>query len=149
MLGGEQSGHIIFGNLAVTGDGLLTALQLLEVVSITGKTLVQLRTEAMERYPQVLVNVEVESPREVERFPRIWEAVSAVEKELGEAGRVLVRPSGTEPLVRVMVECRESELADRYAHDLAGVISSAMNQPSREREKPGPKARRVTERYTD
>ena len=149
VLGGEQSGHIIFGNLAVTGDGLLTALQLLEVVSITGKTLIQLRTEAMERYPQVLVNVEVESPREVERFPRIWEAVSAVEKELGEAGRVLVRPSGTEPLVRVMVECRESELADRYAHDLAGVISSAMNQPSREREKPGPKARRVTERYTD
>ncbi len=146
VLGGEQSGHVIFGNLAVSGDGLLTALQLLEVVAVTEKTLSELRAEAMQRYPQVLVNVEVASPGEVERFPEIWKAVSAVEKELGEAGRVLVRPSGTEPLVRVMVECLKSELADRYAQGLAGVISSAMTQPSRERTDTFPKARRATKR---
>ncbi len=133
MLGGEQSGHIIFGNLAVTGDGLLTALQLLEVISATGKTLAELRAEAMRRYPQVLVNVEVANPAEVERFPEVWEEVSRVEQEMGEAGRVLVRPSGTEPLVRVMVECLESELAERYAQELAEVIASAMNRSTRER----------------
>jgi len=94
VLGGEQSGHIIFGDLAVTGDGLLTALQLLEVVALSGKRLAELRSEAMERYPQVLVNVEVDRPREVEGIPEIWEAVARVERELGETGRVLVRPSG-------------------------------------------------------
>ena len=132
VLGGEQSGHIIFGDLAVTGDGLLTALQLLQVVALSGKRLAELRSEAMERLPQVLVNVEVDRPREVESLPQVWEAVSRVGEELGEAGRVLVRPSGTEPLVRVMIECRESELAERYARDLAGVIAAAMNQPATE-----------------
>lgn len=134
VLGGEQSGHIIFGNLAVTGDGLLTALQLLEVVALSGKRLAELRSEAMERLPQVLVNVEVDRPGEVEGVPEVWEAVSQVGEELGENGRVLVRPSGTEPLVRVMIECRESELAERYARDLAGVIAAAMNQTATERE---------------
>ena len=134
VLGGEQSGHIIFGNLAVTGDGLLTALQLLEVVALSGKRLAELRSEAMERLPQVLVNVEVDRPGKVEGVPEVWEAVSQVGEELGENGRVLVRPSGTEPLVRVMIECRESELAERYARDLAGVIAAAMNQTATERE---------------
>lgn len=133
-LGGEQSGHIIFGNLAVTGDGLLTALQLLEVVALSGRRLAELRLEAMERFPQVLVNVEVDRPREVEGIPEVWEAVSRVGEELGDTGRVLVRPSGTEPLVRVMIECRESELAERYARDLAVVIAAAMNHPAMERE---------------
>ena len=134
VLGGEQSGHIIFGNLAVTGDGLLTALQLLEVVALSGKRLAELRSDAMERFPQVLVNVEVDRPRAVEGIPEIWEAVTRVGEELAETGRVLVRPSGTEPVVRVMIECRESELAERYAHDLAGVIAAAMNQAAKERE---------------
>ncbi|MDE0122077.1 MAG: phosphoglucosamine mutase [bacterium] len=134
VLGGEQSGHIIFGDLAVTGDGLLTALQLLEVVALSGRRLADLRSEAMERFPQVLVNVEVDRPREVEGIPEVWEAVARVERELGETGRVLVRPSGTEPLVRVMIECRESELAERYAQDLAGVIAAAMDCPAMERE---------------
>ncbi len=129
VLGGEQSGHIIFGDLAVTGDGLLTALQLLEVVASTGRTLVALRTEAMRRYPQVLINVEVADPSRVKDIAGIWEKVSRVEVELADAGRVLVRPSGTEPLVRVMVECLESELADRYAQELAGSIARAMNNP--------------------
>lgn len=127
MLGGEQSGHIIFGDLAVTGDGLLTALQLLEVVASTGHTLSELRRAAMHRYPQVLVNVEVAEPGRVGEYGRIWDEVERVEQWLGEDGRVLVRPSGTEPLVRVMVECLESEQADRYAGRLAEVIDSAMN----------------------
>lgn len=130
VLGGEQSGHVIFGNLAVTGDGMLTALRLLEVVARTGQKLVELRREAMRRYPQVLVNVEVSDPRRVRDFGRIWERVRRVERELGDDGRVLVRPSGTEPMVRVMVECLESEEADRYAQELAGAIASAMNSPS-------------------
>ena len=134
VLGGEQSGHIIFGNLAVTGDGLLTAVQLLEVVALSGKSLAELRSEAMERFPQVLVNVEVDRPWEVEGKPDVWEAVSRVDEELGQTGRVLVRPSGTEPLVRVMIECRESELAERYARDLVAVIAAAMNHPTKERE---------------
>ncbi len=133
VLGGEQSGHIIFGNLAVTGDGLLTALQLLEVVALSGKSLAELRSEAMERFPQVLVNVEVDRPREVEGVPEVWEAVARVGEDLGETGRVLVRPSGTEPLVRVMVECRESGLATRYAAALAEVIAAAMDRPATER----------------
>ena len=127
VLGGEQSGHIIFGNLAVTGDGLLTALQLLEVVASTGRPLSELRREAMRRYPQVLINVEVAHPGEVGKYSRIWDEVERVEQRLGEDGRVLVRPSGTEPLVRVMVECLESEQADKYAQSLAEVIDSAMN----------------------
>lgn len=134
VLGGEQSGHIIFGDLAVTGDGLLTALQLLEVVALSGKTLAELRSEAMERFPQVLVNVEVDRPWEVEGKPGVWEAVSRAGEELGDTGRVLVRPSGTEPLVRVMVECRESKLAERYARDLAAVIAATMQQAAAERE---------------
>ena len=127
ILGGEQSGHIIFGNLAVTGDGLLTALQLLEVVASTGHTLSELRRAAMHRYPQVLINVGVADPGQVGEHGRIWKEVRRVERRLGEDGRVLVRPSGTEPLVRVMVECLESEQADKYAEGLAEVIDSAMN----------------------
>ncbi len=134
VLGGEQSGHIIFGDLAVTGDGLLTALQLLEVVALRGEPLAELRRQAMERFPQVLVNVDVDRPWEVDDIPEVWEAVSLVGEELGETGRVLVRPSGTEPLVRVMVECRQSELAERYARDLAGVVAAAMQQTAAERE---------------
>lgn len=129
MLGGEQSGHIIFGDLAVTGDGILTALQLLEVVASTGRTLTELRREAMHRYPQVLINVEVADPREVSEVSRVWEAVGRVERQLGEEGRVLVRPSGTEPLVRVMVECLDSKQANRYAQNLAEVIALAMKSP--------------------
>lgn len=127
ILGGEQSGHIIFGNLAVTGDGLLTALQLLEVVASTGRTLSELRQAAMHRYPQVLINVEVADPGEVGTYGRIWDEVERVEQRLGGDGRVLVRPSGTEPLVRVMVEYLDLEQARKYAQRLADVIDSAMS----------------------
>jgi len=130
VLGGEQSGHIIFGDRAVTGDGLLTALGLLEVMAVTGRTLADLRSGAMRRYPQVLINVEAAHPAEVESHPVVWEAVGLVEKEMGDTGRVLVRPSGTEPVVRVMVECLELEAAQGYAQHLAEVIASVMNRPS-------------------
>ena len=130
VLGGEQSGHIIFGDLAVTGDGLLTALALLEVLAVTGQTLTELRSRAMRRYPQVLINVEVADPTRVDGHPAVWKSVAEVEEQMGDAGRVLVRPSGTEPLVRVMVECLESEKAERYARRLAEVIASTMKLPS-------------------
>lgn len=102
-LGGEQSGHIIFRDLATTGDGLLTGVQLLDVVRRSGRPLAELAGDAMERLPQVLHNVRIES-----RLPDIAErlapVISTIEASLGERGRVLVRPSGTEPVVRVMVE---------------------------------------------
>lgn len=130
VLGGEQSGHIIFGDLAVTGDGLLTALRLLEVMAATGETLAELRSRAMRRYPQILINVKVDGPARVRSLPTVWEETARVEERMGEAGRVLVRPSGTEPLVRVMVECLESEAAERYARQLAEVIATEMNSES-------------------
>ncbi len=105
---------------------MLTALQLLEVMAVTGATLADLRSQAMEKYPQVLVNVEVDDPGKVSACPEVWEAVAAAEEEMADNGRVLVRPSGTEPLVRVMVECRNSKSASRYAQHLAGVVASAL-----------------------
>ncbi len=130
VLGGEQSGHIIFGDRAVTGDGLLTAVRLLEVMAVTGRSLAELRSGAMRRYPQVLVNVEVTDPAGVESRAPVWESVAQMEKQMGDTGRVLVRPSGTEPVVRVMVECLRLDQAQGYAEHLAGVIASAMNVPS-------------------
>jgi len=118
MLGGEQSGHIIFADHAQTGDGLLTAVQLLNVVAGTGKELRQLRAEAITEYPQVLVNVEVERGADLNRADVLWEEVGEVEAELGDEGRVLVRASGTQPLVRIMVEAPSQEAAERYADRL-------------------------------
>ena len=126
LLGGEQSGHIIFTDLSSTGDGLLTAVQLLNVVAGTGKELRQLRAEAMTEYPQVLVNVRVARGMDVAEMEELWEEVAAVEDELGEEGRVLVRPSGTEPLIRIMVEAPSQTQASSYADRLAAVTKTAM-----------------------
>jgi phosphoglucosamine mutase len=126
LLGGEQSGHIIFTDLSSTGDGLLTAVQLLDVVAGTGKELRQLRAEAMTEYPQVLVNVRVARGMDVAEMEELWEEVAAVEDELGEEGRVLVRPSGTEPLIRIMVEAPSQTQASSYADRLAAVTKTAM-----------------------
>ncbi|HAX81778.1 MAG TPA: phosphoglucosamine mutase [Actinobacteria bacterium] len=119
-LGGEQSGHVLFREHA-TGDGLLTGMRLLEVVAATGTSLRELR-RVMVDYPQVLRNVQV---RVKERLPDavpVWEAVRRMEKRLGDQGRVLVRASGTEPLVRVMVEAREGHEAAAIADDLVLVV---------------------------
>jgi phosphoglucosamine mutase len=125
LLGGEQSGHIIFADVAQTGDGLLTAVQLLNVVAGTGKELRQLRAEAITELPQVLVNVRIDRSVDIAGVSALWNEVAAVEDELGDEGRVLVRPSGTEPLVRIMVEASSESLASGYADRLAAVAKSA------------------------
>jgi phosphoglucosamine mutase len=117
-LGGEQSGHVIFRDLATTGDGLLTGVQLLDVVRRTGRPLDELASSAMERLPQVLQNVRVER-RVPDLAERLSPAIAAVEADLGERGRVLVRPSGTEPVVRVMVEAGTRPAAEEAARKLA------------------------------
>lgn len=128
LLGGEQSGHIIFADVAATGDGLLTAVQLLNVVAGTGKELRELRAEAMTEYPQVLVNVRVDRSVDITSVDSLWDEVASVEEELGDEGRVLVRPSGTEPLVRIMVEAPSQTLASGYADRLAAVTEAATKK---------------------
>jgi phosphoglucosamine mutase len=120
-MGGEQSGHVIFRDLATTGDGLLTGVLLADVVKRVGAPLADLAAAAMTRLPQVLLNIPV-----VERVPDAAEQVAAeiaaVEAELAGNGRVLVRPSGTEPLLRVMVEATDSSVANAAAERLAAVV---------------------------
>jgi phosphoglucosamine mutase len=126
-LGGEQSGHIIFADLATTGDGILTGLQLLDLVARSPRTLAELAAAAMERMPQVLRNVAVPTGRTAEVMALVRPSVEAAEAELGEAGRVLVRPSGTEPLVRVMVEAATEELAEDVASRVAVEVERACS----------------------
>jgi phosphoglucosamine mutase len=121
VLGGEQSGHIILLDHATTGDGLLTALQLLTVAARRGEALSKL-ARVMTRYPQVLINVPAADKAAVAGSPQLAAAVAAAEGELGDAGRVLVRPSGTEPTVRVMVEAVDQSLAHRIADRLAETV---------------------------
>jgi phosphoglucosamine mutase len=128
VLGGEQSGHIIFLDKGYTGDGLLTAVRLLDVVAGTGKELRELRAEAITEYPQVLQNVQVGRGASLDDAGAVWDEVRAVESELGGDGRVLVRASGTEPLIRVMVEAPSEEAARRYAERLSSVTQSSMGK---------------------
>ncbi|CAH1850173.1 phosphoglucosamine mutase [Convivina intestini] len=120
-LGGEQSGHIIFRDWAKTGDGLLTALQLLFVMKESGKKLSELAAE-VTLYPQKLVNVPVENKAEMLDNPAIQAEIKAVEETMAGDGRVLVRPSGTESLLRVMAEAPTVELVDRYVEDIVKVV---------------------------
>jgi phosphoglucosamine mutase len=125
-IGGEQSGHVILLEHASTGDGVLTGLHLLARVAETGKPLGELAA-VMRQLPQVLVNVNGVDKSRFDSSPRIAEAVRAVEAELGASGRVLLRPSGTEALVRVMVEAESRDLADAFAHRLAGVVRAELS----------------------
>ncbi len=125
VLGGEQSGHIIFRDLATTGDGLLTGLQVLHVVARTGQPLAQL-AGVMTRRPQVLTNVRLARRVPVLEHDEVRAAVQATEAALAGQGRVLIRPSGTEPVVRVMVEAPSPEEASAVADSLAGVIGRAL-----------------------
>jgi phosphoglucosamine mutase len=120
-LGGEQSGHVIFRDLASTGDGILTGLLLLDVLRRLGRPLAEVAEEAMTRLPQVLVNVRVvgSAPAAV---GRLADEVAEAERRLGAAGRVLVRASGTEPLVRVMVEAPSHDEAEAVAHQLVTAV---------------------------
>ncbi|WP_309081096.1 phosphoglucosamine mutase [Zhihengliuella sp.] len=125
-LGGEQSGHVIFSDYATTGDGVLTGLQIAARVKATGKTLKELAA-AMTVLPQVLINVKDVDKDAAKANPAVADAVSAVEAELGSTGRVLLRPSGTEPVVRVMVEATEQEVAEAMARQLAAVVQTELN----------------------
>ncbi|MHB1486469.1 MAG: phosphoglucosamine mutase [Acidimicrobiales bacterium] len=125
-LGGEQSGHIIFRDLATTGDGILTGLALVDLVRRSGTTLANLARGAMTRLPQELHNVVVPDPDRLDAASAVWEEVAAVEAELGGTGRVLLRRSGTERLVRVMVEAPTPERAQAAALRLARVVESEL-----------------------
>jgi len=123
-LGGEQSGHVVLPDLATTGDGLLTALQLLARVAATGRPLAEL-TSVIRRLPQVLINAAVADKAGVASAPAVAEAVAAAERELDGQGRILLRPSGTEPLVRVMVEAPTAEQAAAVAERVAVAVRTA------------------------
>jgi phosphoglucosamine mutase len=125
VLGGEQSGHVIMLDHATTGDGILTGLQLLDAVARRGQPLDEL-AKVMTRYPQVLINVKGVDKSRMESAPGLAAAVSAAERELGTLGRVLVRPSGTEPAVRVMVEAADPVDAERVAARLADSVRTAL-----------------------
>ncbi len=124
VLGGEQSGHVVFRSLATTGDGLLTALQLVRVMRHTGKSLGEL-VAGVPRYPQVLVNVPLGSGAQLLQRSEVRERIEQVSRSLGAEGRVLVRPSGTEPVVRVMVEHEDADRARKVAEDLAAFLRAA------------------------
>ena len=124
-LGGEQSGHVIMRDLANTGDGILTALQLLQEVVRTGKTLQELAAK-MQRFPQVLINVRDVKKEKLEASTLISSSVQAAELRLGDSGRVLLRASGTEALVRVMVEAASDNLAEEIARSLADVVRAEL-----------------------
>lgn len=120
-VGGEQSGHIIFLEHAVTGDGLLTALKLLEIMVDEKKSLKELGKDLFI-YPQLLVNVEVKDKNKTMESPELKAKIDEVAAELGDEGRILVRPSGTEPLVRVMVEAKTDELCHDYVYRIIDFI---------------------------
>jgi phosphoglucosamine mutase len=124
-LGGENSGHIIFGLHHTTGDGLLSAVQLVLALKTFAQPLSQL-SSLMTPFPQTLINVPVRRKPSVETVPEVFEAIKAVEEKLGERGRVLVRYSGTEPVCRVMVEGEEKERVDRYAREIAEVVGKNL-----------------------
>ena len=121
MLGGEQSGHIIFSKHATTGDGILTSLMLMEVIMETKQSLGQL-TEEVKIYPQLLKNVHVADKKTARENPEVVKAVDAVAEALGDDGRILVRESGTEPVIRVMVEAATDELCEKYVAQVIDVI---------------------------
>jgi phosphoglucosamine mutase len=124
-LGGEQSGHIIFRDDSTTGDGLLTALRVLEIMRRAGAGLDEL-TRGLEIYPQRLVNVRVKSRRPLEELAAAGREIRAAEQAFGDAGRVLVRFSGTEPLARVMVEGPDIQRVELFANRIAAAIRAEL-----------------------
>jgi phosphoglucosamine mutase len=120
-LGGEQSGHVIMRDFSNTGDGLLTALQVMQIMAKTHKTLINLSSN-MQKYPQVLINVKDVEKDKLTANQVIQQAIINAEKELAGIGRVLIRASGTESLVRVMVEANELQTAQKIAESLAQLV---------------------------
>ena len=124
-LGGEQSGHIIFSEHLFTGDGIATALNVLRVMVETGRELADLAAELLT-YPQVLVNVRVKEKRDLATVPAIAAAMARVEQRLAGQGRLLVRYSGTEPLLRVMLEGRDQTEIQHWASEIAGTVKEHL-----------------------
>lgn len=126
-IGGEASGHIICSDAITTGDGIITALQVLSVMKHTNQTLASLKS-GLHKYPQVLVNVRVTENLDPNNNPRIQDALKKIEHELGQTGRVLLRRSGTEPVVRVMVEGQNESHVTRLANQLAAIVKEELVQ---------------------
>ncbi|HEY3102479.1 MAG TPA: phosphoglucosamine mutase [Pyrinomonadaceae bacterium] len=124
-LGGEQSGHIIFPNISLAGDGIITTIALLRVMREKQQSLAEL-TEGVHRYPQILVNVRVREKRPFEELPSVQRQAQETTQKLGDQGRLLLRYSGTEPLARIMIEGRNEREMERYANDLADVIGQEL-----------------------
>jgi phosphoglucosamine mutase len=120
-LGGEQSGHILFPHLATTGDGILTALVILDLVARTRKTLDEL-TADLKVFPQVIINVKVREKKPLEEIAAVASRIQAAEEELRDSGRVVIRYSGTEALARVMIEAENEEAMRRHADAIASAI---------------------------
>lgn len=127
VLGGEDSGHMIFLDHHTTGDGILTALRLMEILQVESKPLSELR-KIMTVFPQVLINVKVSQKPNIETVPKIKDAISSVDHRLGDEGRVLVRYSGTEPLCRVMVEGPSIDITRLYCQELADKIKKVIGK---------------------
>jgi phosphoglucosamine mutase len=125
VLGGEQSGHVIFSQYATTGDGMLTALRVLEAMVRTGKPAEEL-VAGFESYPQLLVNIKIRERKPLAELASVQERIAECEREFAGKGRVLVRFSGTEPLARVMVEGNESAMVERHAHRIADTLREAI-----------------------
>ena len=124
-LGGEQSGHIIFGDIECTGDGIMTSLRVMEVLRAERETLSQL-CAPMARFPQVLVNVHSDHKADLDGCAPVWDAVHAAEDALGDRGRVLVRTSGTEPLIRVMAEAETHDAAQAAVDSIVAVVEREL-----------------------
>jgi phosphoglucosamine mutase len=124
-LGGEQSGHILLPHLATTGDGLLTALVVLDLVARSGKSIDEL-TADLKVYPQVIVNVKVREKKPLESIPAVAAAIRAAEEELKDSGRVVIRYSGTEPLARVMIEAESEQSMRSHADAIADAIRKEL-----------------------
>jgi len=122
-LGGEQSGHILFPHLATTGDGMLTALVVLDLIARSGKSIDEL-TADLKVFPQIIVNVKVREKKPLDSIPTVAAAIQAAEAELKDSGRVVIRYSGTEPLARVMIEAESEEAMRRHANAIADAIQS-------------------------
>ena len=127
-VGGEQSGHLIFLDHSTTGDGLITGLKVAALMASSGSKLSEI-SRAVPKFPQVLLNVKVVSRDKLQSADRVWEAVREAERTLADTGRVLVRPSGTEPLVRVMVEADTQPKATSAAQQIAAVVQEELGAP--------------------
>ncbi|MDQ3117557.1 MAG: phosphoglucosamine mutase, partial [Verrucomicrobiota bacterium] len=124
-LGGEQSGHMIFRDFTTTGDGIISALQILRIMQATGKPLSELK-KCLKKYPQAQRNLRVKEKPPLETLPEITKMVQAAEKGLDGKGRVLLRYSGTEPKIRLLIEGRDKAQIDRQADEIAQAIEKAI-----------------------